>query len=636
MQQANTTAPESIVTESSVPKTPLTVEGTKFIRELITTTERNAGNGSFAATQVARFRLLGTIIAAQGNDEYTLGVHDSNILFANRSLLELSRRETLGLIFSALVDFPSENTPLWHWYAAIDGFSRSLLPQLSLAGSTAVRTGALFAMRLVAEPLTSSPPFSRSDFLNSWFSPKMPSALKAAALGYLGECGIEDDLPAIRQEFDRGDYQTTGAAVDAIVRVSLRESRDKAIKALYDLQPASIERNLLSALFGNSASIATNLISEGVSHKNPEIRRVSVRLLTERGALDVKEAERLLSDSDAIVRFEALQSLLNRGRSYSDGDVRQILVKSAEHGLGLLGSFHPSFDIAGEECFKQFREQRLRAMTDDELERLAVQETVLDRDAQFTLIERHFSIRGDELRKSVDNQFRAEFAAALNEMSKSFGSAADDLLSKTKSIEEQVRKGFTRKALDIICRNGDPQDLSRVRQLLGSGFVGYSDLDVEYLRKFGEWQDIPLVIDLVEGPSPIFTLTTAETKYRASARAIYSLGRSRLPELLALAMPSRLLSHLIVEASDKGFRLLDDPSIFALLFSQHDEVRKAAVLKCIRSLPKNRLKKLLDGYLSSDGLQYYNVIYWLDFGISAPRDRAVKAVQRTAARTWSG
>jgi hypothetical protein len=341
MQQANTTAPESIVTESSVPKTPLTVEGTKFIRELITTTERNAGNGSFAATQVARFRLLGTIIAAQGNDEYTLGVHDSNILFANRSLLELSRRETLGLIFSALVDFPSENTPLWHWYAAIDGFSRSLLPQLSLAGSTAVRTGALFAMRLVAEPLTSSPPFSRSDFLNSWFSPKMPSALKAAALGYLGECGIEDDLPAIRQEFDRGDYQTTGAAVDAIVRVSLRESRDKAIKALYDLQPASIERNLLSALFGNSASIATNLISEGVSHKNPEIRRVSVRLLTERGALDVKEAERLLSDSDAIVRFEALQSLLNRGRSYSDGDVRQILVKSAEHGLGLLGSFHP-------------------------------------------------------------------------------------------------------------------------------------------------------------------------------------------------------------------------------------------------------------------------------------------------------
>ncbi len=278
MQQANTTAPESIVTESSVPKTPLTVEGTKFIRELITTTERNAGNGSFAATQVARFRLLGTIIAAQGNDEYTLGVHDSNILFANRSLLELSRRETLGLIFSALVDFPSENTPLWHWYAAIDGFSRSLLPQLSLAGSTAVRTGALFAMRLVAEPLTSSPPFSRSDFLNSWFSPKMPSALKAAALGYLGECGIEDDLPAIRQEFDRGDYQTTGAAVDAIVRVSLRESRDKAIKALYDLQPASIERNLLSALFGNSASIATNLISEGVSHKNPEIRRVSVRL----------------------------------------------------------------------------------------------------------------------------------------------------------------------------------------------------------------------------------------------------------------------------------------------------------------------------------------------------------------------
>jgi hypothetical protein len=387
-----------------------------------------------------------------------------------------------------------------------------------------------------------------------------------------------------------------------------------------------------------SASIATNLISEGVSHKNSEIRRVSVRLLTERGALDVKVAERLLSDSDAIVRFEALQSLVNRGRSYSDGDARQILVKSAEHGLSLLGSFHPGFDIAGEECFKQFREQRLRAMTDAELERLAAEGIVFDRDAQFTLIERHLSIRGDELRKSVDNQFKADFAAALNEMAQKFGSAADDLLSKTRSMEEFVRKGLTRKALDIICRNGDPQDLSRVRQVLRSGFVDYSDLDVEYLRKFGEWQDIPLVIDSVGRPSPIFILTslTQDTKYRTSARAIYSLGRPRLPELFALAMPSRLLSHLIVEASDKGFRVLDDPSIFALFFSEHDGVRKAAVLKCIRSLPKKRLKQLLDGYLSSDALQYYNVIYWLDFGISAPRDRAIKAVQRTLARTWSG
>jgi hypothetical protein len=31
---------------------------------------------------------------------------------------------------------------------------------------------------------------------------------------------------------------------------------------------------------------------------------------------------------------------------------------------------------------------------------------------------------------------------------------------------------------------------------------------------------------------------------------------------------------------------------------------------------------------------YYNVIHWLDFGLSAPRERALGATKRTMKRNW--
>jgi hypothetical protein len=176
--------------------------------------------------------------------------------------------------------------------------------------------------------------------------------------------------------------------------------------------------------------------------------------------------------------------------------------------------------------------------------------------------------------------------------------------------------------------------------ILKSGFVAYSDADVEYLRRFGEWEDILLIVASVDRPaSGLNTLSLLSSvadgsQYRMAARAIYAMGRTRLAELLTLPAPSRLLSHLIVEASDKGFRALSDASIFPLLVSEDDGVRKAAALKCVRSLPKRRLKTILEDYISRDAHRYYNVVHWLDLGVSAPRDWAVRAAEKVIAKGW--
>jgi hypothetical protein len=83
--------------------TPLSNEGARFLREFIAKTERNGEKDPIDGVEVARFRLLASIVTAPDNDEGSLGVHDANLLFANRSALVLGYRELVGLINSGLL-----------------------------------------------------------------------------------------------------------------------------------------------------------------------------------------------------------------------------------------------------------------------------------------------------------------------------------------------------------------------------------------------------------------------------------------------------------------------------------------------------------------------------------------------------
>ena len=283
-------ASKGISEERSVGQTALSAEGGEFLREFVARTEQeDIEESSITSVEVARFRLLGDIIRRRENDDHLLAVHDANILFVDRGAFTLSQREVTGLLGSGLEHYASENTQLWHWYTELNGFSRNLLAIYAfLSGSNERRVGALAAARLIGELL---PAGRRTLYLEAWFSNDAANAVKVAALGYLGEYGTSGDLPTIKQELGRGEYQTTSACIDAIIRINLKESREKAILALYELQPESINRNLLDVLFENSAAISTEILCKGVGHRSPEVRRITVKLLNERKSLDAEMAE---------------------------------------------------------------------------------------------------------------------------------------------------------------------------------------------------------------------------------------------------------------------------------------------------------------------------------------------------------
>ena len=100
-------------------------------------------------------------------------------------------------------------------------------------------------------------------------------------------------------------------------------------------------------------------------------------------------------------------------------------------------------------------------------------------------------------------------------------------------------------------------------------------------------------------------------------------------------MPSELLARAVHSLSDKEFKTLSDEQIGGLLLSESDRVRKITALKCVRSFPKKRLIKTLQDYVAGEKRRYYNVVHWLDLGVSAPKEVALRSATKVLAREWS-
>jgi hypothetical protein len=347
-----------------------------------------------------------------------------------------------------------------------------------------------------------------------------------------------------------------------------------------------------------------------------------------RNALPADVAEQLLVDSDATVRYHALRSLVAAGKQFSDDQAKAILVKTAPlAGLGFLSSPVPQKE--GERRWKRFLKQRLRAASISALEGMAATESVFDRDARAALDYRRFAKRAYALRRMIDDRFQSEFADEITKLEKKVGVDAD-IVSKIKANEEPLRKEWLRQGLDVLCEKSSSQDLSRIRQALEDGFVDYSELDVNYLKRHGEWRDIKLLLSLAERPVSGLSLLAAyhnDDAMDAIAEATYSLGKGRFGELTAQPMSDGLLSRIIRRAPETDFAKLTDDQIVTLLSAESTQLRKLVAIKSIRSLNRSRLKRLFDSYMKRDR-RYYNVIHWLDMGISVSKQSAIAAADR--------
>ena len=273
-------------------------------------------------------------------------------------------------------------------------------------------------MTLISAPIVTQLQFDREKIVHLWLQ-ETDERLKVAALQYLAVCGKAEDLAVIRTEYERGNYQTVGAATDAILRVTLRESRGDALKVLNERQPERVDPRVVRALFSKPGTIETTLLVSTATHRSSMVRNAAVAVLADRRSLPPELAEQLLADTDAGVRFHSLCSLVEGGRDYPDEAAKSILVRPTS-GIG-LGALSYSMaaavpDKPGESFYQKFKTARLRRLREAALERVIAAEGLFDRDARFAQVFNNFNKRGADLRAAIDDKFKAIVSGDIKEL----------------------------------------------------------------------------------------------------------------------------------------------------------------------------------------------------------------------------
>ena len=598
-------------------RSPVSAEGFAFLENLVVQLREESSLQGVSAADVARFRLLANSLSKPGNHEMYVGVHDLNTLYLARSSgLALGDREVLFLARLALQNIDHENAPFWCWYSIAQKQDPSFdIPVLSsIYGATdEEKIGAIRVLTALGRHLPQQVgELGRKSIVDSWFSERASVRMKSTALAYLSKCGVQDDYPTIKEEYDRSEQGTSRAALECMIAICLRAGpHSMAHELVLGSQFESLGEDTLTAALESLKELPNDALTAGLEHRNPQVRMRTLSLLLQRRHLTQEMAEKLCNDVDPLVRYKAIMTLIRLGRSFATHEVRTMLTAPA-----LVGT--------GQKLFERYVTLILRKYSEDRLT-TEIQRSLLDHTAYFVRAEKYSLRHIGELRRHVDDEFLTYFRERIRRMESLYRDmpGSNELLKGTRDLEHYYCRELTRRGLDVLCRLNQRVDLNRIRKNLETDHSGMSTEDAKYIRKQGEWSDINLLSNAVLAKYDL---------HRQVATSLLHISHGRpVSELFSLDLPAVILKNLVTSCPDSRFTEISADALLKLLGHDSLEVRRETALKAVVTLPRKRLKSILDEYIGTRTSHHYNVIHWLDLGVSAPQ-RDARTVAR-AART---
>ena len=629
--------------ENENPKlSPLSAEGFAFLEGLVKKIGHAGAIDDLSTYEIARFRLLANSISKPGNEELYYGVHDANILYSARAEgIKFGRREIRFLTRLGFRYLANENVPLWCWYSATSSMRLDVAFLLSFTGTNdEQKIGAIRVLVALSKELpTNDDPIKKKWLIDAWFSDNSSTLVRSAALGYLAKKGTAEEYSTAKEEYERNESGTSLAALECMIRILLRDGQEYAAQQLVlESQIESLNSDTLQEVLNGFDNMDTEILLHGLEHRNAPIRLRTLEILCSRDALEHNMIERLLEDSDASVRNEAVRACENLGRPLREEEVKRILVQPKKrHGLGLTiveGLLSSNTDRKGEGLFERYRLEQLKNLSEAELTRKIEVSLAHDDDAYFARAERYFKKHAEELRRDIDDTFSTYFEERIQRIIIASRGLPDSesLVQSTSELEEFSRKKLTRRGLDILCSKGYTEDLNRIRVNLQDGYAGASVADARYMRIRGEWTDIPLLVDPLNVNWGLGSEDIIKFQDEV-AKALLDIGRSHsIASFFSLEIPATILRSTIEYCAVSRFSKISHDVLLRLFDHESADVRKAASLMAVRALPVKQIRSILSEYVFSDKHRYYNVIHWLDLGASMTKDEARKVA--LAASAW--
>lgn len=621
--QAGAALRKTVSTESKSEFSPVSSEGVVFLESLVAAISREDALERLRAPDIARFRLLANVLSMHGNDDMNVGAHDINTLFeACHDGPKLGATELRALLRFGFRQVSSENVPLWSWYSMLAD-SSMLAVYYSAFGTDAERVGAIRVLEALS---TALPANHREDIITRWLSKDSPPGVRSAALNYLATNGLQGDYAVIERECSDSKGSMSPDVLACMIRMHLRLGATReAQRLVLQTEFESLDTHVLQAVLGKFQDLDTSSLITTLQHRNTHVRLRALEVLGQRQAIDWELAEQLCENDDAQVRLEAIKALEDLGKAFSEDDVKRILVRS--EGQEPFWALRKQNE---ERLFEIYQRQGLTGEREAELTGRIKKNLIYDDDAYFARAEKYFARHSKELRDNVDDGFCEYFGQQLRRLEDRFG--CGEHVDRWKKLEDFCRRNQTRRALDILCRKSDRADLERIRANLGSGFAGTSLLDVRYMGRHGDWQDISL---LVSANAPLARVDAVgghgggRGSFEAEvAKVILRMSRGRDDwESVLLEIPAHISKSVIRLCGDSRFLRMSRSVLIRLLDHESEDVRKAVAVRAVRTFSTKRVRALLKEYLDREN-RYYNVIHWLDLGGSMPRREAQMVVRR--------
>jgi hypothetical protein len=427
--------------------------------------------------------------------------------------------------------------------------------------------------------------------------------------------GVVEDLEAIYEEISKNDSQTIALANEAYITIKFRVGLAAALKAVSELQPATLSNEIVDRIFLNHSHISTDELYISMENRNKLVRERSVELIILRDLLSSELIEAVQQDPEPNVRGLAIKALLRQGASLSEEEAKAIIMKDRSKST-----------TEEDAVWAKYQPMILSSMDIDELERKSVRNLPLIPDSYIELSRRNIEISRPELTRNLFDKYEVFYNVKMAAWAESASGDSGEFIKQFESLRSHIIGKLVRKSLTVLAERKSKKDILVVRAVLADPSLIPVLADLEYLYLFGEWQDVSLVMNLVDR----FRLSEDKTflggygisreAQALAVRVVLKLGKNRLADVLNLECSMRVKRYLMSSLKDKDFVSVGDDLILAVLQDADAEVRKNCSLKCAKTYSKDRLKTLLEKY-NKEEQSFYNVIHWLDFGLYGSREQ---------------
>jgi hypothetical protein len=592
-----------------------------FVSSLVSRMGAADNTDDLTPIEVARFRLVANSIGLSVNDHSNIGVHDANLIFQDRDV-QLTNTEMTHLLKSGLSHLRTQSSPLWRWYVRLrDQSAQDPLMLETFSPDDRVAAGAFRALSLleIAIP-TRLGSASRTEIIVWWLSDERSGSARAEACKYIGFVGGVTDLDLVDIEYDRAHYETSRTALEVLLRIRFRHDETNALEYALSMPFETIDEPLLKRILSADGAASTETLRLGMQHKNRLVRLESIKRLGAIEPISNAVLQHLSDDPDLEIRQLSLKLREEQGEAIDDDSAKAILRRPDSGTLSWFSgspvwpdrSWMPAFEAYQREKLSLLNESGLRNLIDNDLIRV-------DCAPLYVYWDKYFSSAAESIRLGIDDKFKSAFKSSVDHLETRLPSS-QDTVARLKDLEDSVRKRMMRHALDAVEKHGGAQDLLRIREHLSTPYTNLAPADFEFTGKYGSRSDVGLLIAAgQQAGSQSGTLIAGDSTApweRTIARALRHLAGDHLQQLLVQELPITLRLALLDEIPVDGFSRISDDVILGLLANPNNEVRVKTALKYIRANRKADTKRLLAKYHDRPTTIYYNVIFWLDLGIS--------------------